>query len=99
METVVQASDPADPATLAEVLAALRKQKLAPIHESKDWGDWIHLEGCATVISIESMRGLTTTATIEHGENEREDPSQAILRAFHGLGWVGIDEEGEYPLG
>lgn len=99
METVVQASDPADPATLSEVVAALRKEKLSPIHQAKDWGDWIHLEGCATVISIESMRGLTTTATIEHAEDDPDELSPAILRAFHKLGWVGIDDDGEYPLG
>ena len=100
METLVQApeSDP-NPTTIKEVLAALRKQKLEPTHAAKNWGDWIYLEGSQTVISIESIRGLTTSATIEHAENEPNDPTPAILQAFHKIGWVGMDEDGEYPLG
>jgi hypothetical protein len=99
MQTVVQVPDSSEPSTVREVVSALKKQKLEARHESKNWGDWIHLEGCTTVISIESMRGITSTATIEHGEDERNDPTLAILAAFHKLGWVGIDEDGEYPLG
>jgi len=98
METVLQLPDTEDPCTIRDVLDALRKEKLSPRHESKNWGDWIHLEGCSTVISIESMRGLTSSATVEHGEDEREDPSPAIFRAFGKLGWVGIGEDGEFPL-
>ena len=98
METVLQLPESDDPCTVKEVVEALRKEKLFPRHESKNWGDWIHLEGCTTVISIESMRGLTSAATVEHGENERDDPSPAILKAFGKLGWIGIGEDGEYPL-
>ncbi len=100
METLVQVPESNEPSTLNEVLDALRKEKLEPRLESKNWGDWIHLEGFRTVISIESNRGLTTSATIEHAEGEEDEgPSQAILRAFGRLGWCGIDDEGEYPLG
>lgn len=100
MQTVVQSpSEKHSPLTIREVLVALKKENLEPSHKAKNWGDWIHLEGCETVISIESMRGLTGTATIEHAEDERADPTQALLRAFHKLGWVGVDEDGEYPLG
>jgi hypothetical protein len=44
METVVQIPESSPPSTLAEVLAALRKEHLDPRHESKSWGDWITLE-------------------------------------------------------
>lgn len=100
METLVQCpeSDPS-PITIREVVAALKKEKLEPRHDSQNWGDWIYLEGSQTVISIESMRGLTSTATIEHAEDEPNDPGPSILKAFHKLGWVGMDEDGEYPLG
>jgi hypothetical protein len=98
METVVHLPESEDPCTIREVLDALRKQKLEPRHDSKNWGDWIHLEGFRTVISIESMRGLTRSATIEHAEDEVNDPSPAILKAFGKLGWYGMDEDGEYPL-
>jgi hypothetical protein len=98
METVVHLPESEDPCTIREVLDALRKQKLEPRHDSKNWGDWIHLEGFRTVISIESMRGLTRSATIEHAEDDVNDPSPAILKAFGKLGWFGMDEDGEYPL-
>jgi hypothetical protein len=99
MQTVVQTPEGEVACTIREVVAALKKQKLEARHEAKDWGDWIHLEGSETVISIESMRGLTSTATIEHAEEEANDPRLAIFAAFHQLGWIGIDEDGEYPLG
>ena len=51
------------------------------------------------MISIESMRGLTTTATIEHAENEPDGLALGLQAAFHKLGWVGVDEDGPYPLG
>lgn len=99
METVVQLSESEAPSTISEVLQALRKQHLEPRHDSKTWGDWIHLEGYTTVISIESMRGLTRAATIEHGDGEEDgEPSASILRAFGRLGWHGIDGDGEFEL-
>lgn len=98
METVVQTPGGEVACTIGEVVAALKEQKLEARHQAKDWGDWIHLEGSETVISIESMRGLTGTATIEHAEEEANDPRLAIFAAFHQLGWVGLDEDGEYPL-
>jgi hypothetical protein len=100
METLLQLSESEAPSTIVEVLQALRGQDLDPRHEAKTWGDWIHIDGFRTVISIESMRGLTRSATIEHGENEEsEEPIPSIHRAFSQLGWHGIDEEGEFPLG
>lgn len=99
METVVTLPESESPNTMGEVLAALRKLKLEPRHESKSWGDWIHIEGYQTVISIESIRGLTSSATIEHAEDEQEDePGTSILKAFASLGWQGVDDEGPYPL-
>lgn len=98
MQTVVRTPESQPPSTVTEVLAALRAQKLEPRHEAKSWGDWIYLNGTETVISIESMRGLATTATIEHAEDDSRDAGQAILAAFDKLGWVGVDEDGEYPL-
>lgn len=77
---------------------ALGKVGVTARHEAKSWGDWIHLEGYDTVISIESMRGLTGSATIEHAEGEEQSPGKALLRAFASLGWQGVDEEGPYPL-
>jgi hypothetical protein len=98
MEIVVTIPHDALPSTMRSVLAALRSQKLTATHSAKNWGDWIHLKNCKTVISIEVVRGLTSTATIEVAEEETEDILPAIQRAFHKLGWVGRDEEGEYSL-
>ena len=99
METVVQIPESSPPSTLAEVLAALRKEHLDPRHESKSWGDWITLECYNTVISIEVNHGLSGSATIEHGDGEEEgEPVTSILRAFGKLGWHGIDDDGEFPL-
>jgi hypothetical protein len=99
METVVQIPESSPPSTLAEVLAALRKEHLDPRHESKSWGDWITLECYNTVISIEVNHGLSGSATIEHGDGEEEgEPVDSILRAFGKLGWHGIDDDGEFPL-
>lgn len=100
METLVKISDTAKPNTIIEVLDALRKEHFEPRHEAKAWGDWIHLKSYTTVISIESNCGLSRTATIEHGEDEEEgEPTVSILRAFARLGWVGMDDDGEFPLG
>ena len=97
MPIQVQPSPPSDLSTISDVLSALRKEGLQPRHESKNWGDWIHLQGSDTVISIECLRGLTGSATIE--EAEGEDASlPSIFRAFHQLGWVGLDEDGEFSL-
>ena len=99
METLIQLSDSEPPSTIDEVLGSLREQHLDPRHESKVWGDWIHLEGYRTVISIESNRGLSRSATIDHGEDEEnEEPGPSILRAFGQIGWHGVDEEGPFTL-
>lgn len=87
------------PNTIGEVVAALRQQKLKVSHDQQDWGDWINLEGCETVISIESVRGLTTTATIELSENDSSSLQQKIEKAFASLDWQGIDDEGVFQLG
>jgi hypothetical protein len=99
METLVRLPESAPPNTMPEVLAALRKEHLDPRHESKAWGDWIYLECYNTVISIESNRGLSSAATIEHGDGEEDgEPVASILRAFGRLGWHGVDDDGEFPL-
>ncbi|NIP17459.1 MAG: hypothetical protein GWM87_04395 [Xanthomonadales bacterium] len=99
MHTVVRLPEGEIPCTIREVVSALNDQKLEARHEKKDWGDWITLGGTDTVISIESLRGLTSTATIEHGEEEPEGLSPRLQRAFHEIGWVGVDDDGLYPLG
>lgn len=86
------------PASITEVMIALRSQKLEPKHEQKDWGDWISFSGQQTVISIESMRGLASSATVEHTESDGDAINQQILSAFGQLGWLGSDEEGEFRL-
>jgi hypothetical protein len=99
METTIKLPDDETPSTIAEILASLRKEHFEPRHESKAWGDWIYLDSYTTVISIECNRGLSSAATIEHGEGEEEgEPITSILRAFGRLGWHGIDDDGEYPL-
>ena len=102
METQLVIPRAEAPNTLTEILEALRKADFQATHESKAWGDWIHLYGCRTVISIECAGGLCHAATIEHGEGEEEadgEPLTSILRAFGKLGWCGVDDDGEYPLG
>ena len=98
METLLQLSDSSAPSTLKEVLDALKKQHLEPRLESKAWGDWIYLEGYNSVISIESNRGLSASATIEHAEGEEDgELVHSIFRAFGKLGWPGMDDDGEFP--
>jgi len=80
------------------VIIALRSKQLEPKHEKKDWGDWITFQGKQTVISIESMRGLASSATIEHVEEDGDVINRQILSAFGQLGWMGSDEEGEFRL-
>ncbi len=100
METNIKLPDDETPSTIAEILASLRKEHFEPRHEAKSWGDWIYLDSYSTVIAIECNRGLCGAATIEHGEGEDDgEPIQSILRAFGKLGWNGIDNDGEYPLG
>jgi hypothetical protein len=99
METNLKVPDFSPPTTLAEILAELRKEKLDPHHEAKSWGDWINLECYNTVISIEVNHGLSSNATIEHGDGEEDgEPIDSILRAFGRLGWHGVDGDGEYAL-
>ena len=99
METVLKLPESATPSTLDEVVAALEKQHLKAHLHTKTWGDWIHFDDYSTVISIESMRGLSSSATIEHAEGEEtEEPIPSIHRAFAKLGWHGIDDEGEFSL-
>ena len=88
MNTVVQLPDDAVACTIREVVSSLRDQKVESRHEKKAWGDW-----------IESNRGLTSTATIEHAEDEPDGLALQLQAAFHGLGWVGVDEDGSFPLG
>jgi hypothetical protein len=100
METLIQIPESIHPSTVTEILAALRKEHIEPRHEAKAWGDWIYLNGYTTVISIECNRGLSSSATIEHGEDEEDgEPLASILRAFGRLGWHGIDDNGEFPIG
>lgn len=99
METIVKVPDSTAPSTLVEILSALRKEHLDPRHESKSWGDWIYLECYNTVISIEVNHGLSSSATIEHGDGEEDgEPVASILRAFGKLGWNGLDDDGEFAL-
>jgi hypothetical protein len=99
METLLQLSDTSAPSALTEVLDSLKKEHLDPRLESKAWGDWIYLDGYNSVISIESNRGLSSSATIEHAEGEENgELVQCIHRAFGRLGWHGVDEDGEFEL-
>lgn len=99
METQLQLSASSAPSTLTEVLESLRKEHFDPRLESKAWGDWIYLDGYNSVISIESNRGLSSSATIEHADGEEDGEFvQSIYRAFARLGWHGIDADGEFPL-
>lgn len=98
METRLHVPDMEPPSSITEVLVALCDQKLEPKHEKKDWGDWITFSGKNTVISIESMRGLTSSATIEHADEDGDKINMNILAAFGQLGWMGSDEEGEFRL-
>ena len=98
METRVHVPDMEPPSSIAEVMLALRSKKLEPQHEKKDWGDWITFPEKQTVISIESMRGMTSSATVEHAEEDGYEINNLILAAFGKLGWVGSDEDGEFRL-
>lgn len=99
METLLRLPDKSAPSTLTEVLDSLRKEHFDPRLESKAWGDWIYLDGYRSVISIESNRGLSSSATIEHADGEEDGEFvQSIYRAFRRLGWHGCDDDGEFPL-
>lgn len=98
METRVHMPDSEPPSSITEVLVALKDQKLKPSHDKQDWGDWITFSGKQTVVSIESMRGLASSATIEFVEEDGYEMQDKIYRAFAKLGWMGSDEEGEFRL-
>ncbi len=98
METRVHLPDMEPPSSITEVMVALCDQKLEPRHEKKAWGDWITFTGKQTVISIESMRGLASSATVEHTESDGDEINERILAAFGKLGWLGSDEDGEFRL-
>ncbi|HCC20225.1 MAG TPA: hypothetical protein DEP88_03120 [Verrucomicrobiales bacterium] len=98
METRLHVPDMDPPSSISEVMIALRDMKLEPKHEKKDWGDWITFSSKNTVISIESMRGLASSATIEHAEEDGDEINMNILAAFGQLGWMGSDEDGEFRL-
>lgn len=99
METLLLLSNTTAPSTLNEVLDSLKKEHLDPRLESKAWGDWIYLNGYKSVISIESNRGLSSSATIEHAEGEEGgELVQCIHRAFARLGWHGMGADGEFDL-
>ncbi len=99
METQLIVPESGNPSTIRQILDALRKEHFEPRHEGKTWGDWIHLYGFRSVISIEANNGICHSATIEHGEGEEEgEPISSVLRAFGRLGWHGVDDDGEYPL-
>jgi len=98
METRLHLPEFETPSAITEVLSALKSQKLVPKHDKKDWGDWIYLKGYQTVISIESMRGLAKSATLEFAEGEDDALELKLIAAFRSLGWYGTDEDGEYPL-
>ena len=99
METQLVIPSSQEPSPIPEILEALRKVHFKPTHVSKVWGDWIHLYGCRSGISIECAGGLCRAATIEHAEGEEDgEPVTSILQAFGTLGWRGVGEHGEYPL-
>ncbi len=99
METQVHIPESDPPATIREVVAALKKQKLPATHDKQSWGDWINFTDKQTVISIESNNGLTTRATIEEAPDGSEDDILiACITAFRKLGWHGQDADGPYPL-
>jgi len=85
------------PVTIAEVVSAVAKQGLEARHDKQNWGDWIVISGKETVISIESARGLASSAIIEGAEGE-DEVSDTLLAAFRKLGWDGEDEDGRYRL-
>jgi hypothetical protein len=96
METRIVLAESASQ-TISEVVSALRSAKLKPTHQKKDWGDWIVFSGKTTVISIESVRGLTTAATVESNDEEY-DFAQSIFKVFAKKGWMGEDKDGLFSL-
>ena len=98
METKVHLPETEKPSSIKAVISALHDQGLDPQHDKRDWGDWINLPPHKTVISIESMRGMTTSATIEYADGEDDALEIPIITAFRELGWYGTDEDGEYRL-
>ncbi len=98
METRVHLPETEKPSAIKEVVSALCEQGLNAKHDKKDWGDWINLPPHKTVISIESLRGLASSATIEYADGEDDTLEIPIITAFRELGWYGTDEDGEYRL-
>ncbi|MBK1833486.1 hypothetical protein [Roseibacillus ishigakijimensis] len=97
MDTRVFVPENQPPATIKEVLFALKEQKLPVRHDKQNWGDWLVFERAETVISIDSQRGLASSATIEEAEGEDEIAGK-IIAAFRQLGWEGEDEDGRFQL-
>lgn len=98
METRLHLPESETPITIGEVLSAIRRQGVKAEHDEKSWGDWINLEGFKTVVSIESVRGLTRHATLEIDESDPVDLEYKLVAAFRELKWYASDEDGEYQL-
>lgn len=98
MDIVVTQSEDRPSTTLRQVITAIRAQDFTVTHDHKNWGDWLRLAGCETVISIECIHGITSSATIEHCDDDSEEVLPALYRAFDRIGWVGMDEDGIYKL-
>jgi hypothetical protein len=98
METLLHLPDRKPPSSLVEVIQVLRDRKLEPLHDHKSWGDWIVFPGYDTVVSIESIRGLARSATIEHADPEETELVNDILAAFGKLGWWGREGDEEFAL-
>lgn len=97
MEIQLRIPEGEAPATIQEVVCALLEEDLLVRHDKKNWGDWLVFEAAETVIAIESLRGLTSSATIEAVDTE-EELTERILVSFRRLGWQGEDEDGRYSL-
>lgn len=101
METRVALPESEPPQTIRSIIVTLKSIHLKPTHDQQDWGDWITFKDSSIVISIESNRGLSSSATIEliNEDDDKElNIQKKIINVFHKLGWKGVDQDGTYSL-
>lgn len=91
-------SEGGEPASVSEVVGALKKVGFETKLENPNWGCWIHLSGYQTSISVDLERRLISRACLEIDDADPDEVQSKLFAAFAKLGWQGEDEDGPFRL-